>query len=163
MTSGTSVPVSSRRAACQATARRDTGRAYFPVTPYAGVRKDWVEMGWGYEEIAYNINMPTFEVVLGNKAPTDVGPRRLGEKWRTSNKDDHALNHRDDADEATTESSENRPAVVELTDVSFGTRLRPSLKTSVSYRRRGVRRRGRPERLRKVDAHAVAARASGTG
>jgi zinc transport system substrate-binding protein len=40
--------------------------AYFPVTPYAGVREDWVEKNWGYEEIASTINMPTFEVDLGN-------------------------------------------------------------------------------------------------
>ena len=56
--------------------------AYFPVTPYAGVREDWVEQGWGYEEIAYNINMPTFEVVLGNKAPEAAGPDGWAEQWR---------------------------------------------------------------------------------
>ncbi|SFK99646.1 zinc transport system substrate-binding protein [Halogranum rubrum] len=55
---------------------------YFPVTPYAGVRKDWVENDWGYEEIAYNINMPTFEVVLGNKQPDEVGPDGWNEQWR---------------------------------------------------------------------------------
>jgi zinc transport system substrate-binding protein len=56
--------------------------AYFPVTPYAGVREDWVEQGWGYEEIAYNVNMPTFEVVLGNEAPEDVGPEGWAARWR---------------------------------------------------------------------------------
>lgn len=56
--------------------------AYYPVTPYAGVREDWVEQGWGYEEIAYNINMPTFEVILGNKTPDEVGPDRWNEEWR---------------------------------------------------------------------------------
>jgi zinc transport system substrate-binding protein len=56
--------------------------AYFPVTPYAGVREDWVEAGWGYEEIAYNINMPTFEVVLGNEAPEDAGPEGWAAEWR---------------------------------------------------------------------------------
>jgi zinc transport system substrate-binding protein len=56
--------------------------AYFPVTPYAGVRQDWVDQGWGYEEIAYNINMPTFEVVLGNKSPDEAGPTGWGEMWR---------------------------------------------------------------------------------
>ncbi len=56
--------------------------AYFPVTPYAGVREEWVENNWGYEEIAYNINMPTFEVVLGNEAPEDVGPDGWAEQWR---------------------------------------------------------------------------------
>jgi zinc transport system substrate-binding protein len=56
--------------------------AYYPVTPYAGVREDWVEMGWGYEEIAYNINMPTFEVVLGNIAPEEAGPDGWNEQWR---------------------------------------------------------------------------------
>jgi zinc transport system substrate-binding protein len=54
---------------------RETGvEAYFPVTPYAGVREEWVEEDWGYEEIAYNINMPTFEIVLGNKSPEDAAP-----------------------------------------------------------------------------------------
>ncbi|WP_083822889.1 metal ABC transporter substrate-binding protein [Halopiger xanaduensis] len=52
--------------------------AYFPVTPYAGVREDWVEENWGYEEIAYNINMPTFDIVLGNKTPDDAAP---GDGW----------------------------------------------------------------------------------
>ncbi|WP_336346063.1 metal ABC transporter substrate-binding protein [Halalkalicoccus ordinarius] len=55
--------------------------AYFPVTPYAGVRDDWVENNWGYEEIAYNINMPTFEVVLGNKQPEEAGPDGWAEEW----------------------------------------------------------------------------------
>lgn len=52
--------------------------AYYPVTPYAGVREDWVEMEWGYEEIAREINMPTFEVVLGNKTPEEADH----EDWR---------------------------------------------------------------------------------
>jgi len=56
--------------------------AYFPVTPYAGVREDWVAEDWGYEEIADNINMPTFEVVLGNKPPEDAGPDGWAEEWR---------------------------------------------------------------------------------
>ncbi|MFC7142048.1 metal ABC transporter substrate-binding protein [Halosimplex aquaticum] len=56
--------------------------AYFPVTPYAGVREDWVAQDWGYEEIADNINMPTFEVVLGNKSPEDAGPDGWAEEWR---------------------------------------------------------------------------------
>ena len=56
--------------------------AYFPVTPYAGVREDWVENDWGYEEIADNINMPTFEAVLGNEAPEDVGPDGWAAQWR---------------------------------------------------------------------------------
>jgi zinc transport system substrate-binding protein len=56
--------------------------AYYPVTPYAGVREDWVEQDWGYEEIAYNINMPTFEVVLGNKSPAEVGHDGWDEQWR---------------------------------------------------------------------------------
>ncbi|WP_435361435.1 metal ABC transporter substrate-binding protein [Haloarchaeobius sp. DFWS5] len=56
--------------------------AYFPVTPYAGVREDWVANDWGYEEIAYNINMPTFEVVLGNKSPEEAGPDGWAEAWR---------------------------------------------------------------------------------
>ncbi|WP_277553970.1 metal ABC transporter substrate-binding protein [Halobaculum limi] len=56
--------------------------AYFPVTPYAGVREDWVENNWGYEEIAYNINMPTFEVVLGNKPPEEAGHDGWAAEWR---------------------------------------------------------------------------------
>jgi zinc transport system substrate-binding protein len=56
--------------------------AYFPVTPYAGVREDWVANDWGYEEIAYNINMPTFEVVLGNKTPEEAGYEGWNDEWR---------------------------------------------------------------------------------
>lgn len=47
--------------------------AYYPVTPFAGVRESWVERGWGYTEIAREINIPTFEVVLGRATPADVG------------------------------------------------------------------------------------------
>ncbi|MEF8859970.1 MAG: metal ABC transporter substrate-binding protein [Halolamina sp.] len=57
--------------------------AYFPVTPYAGVREEWVEERWGYEEIADNINMPTFDIVLGNKTPEDAAPSPAWlEQWR---------------------------------------------------------------------------------
>jgi zinc transport system substrate-binding protein len=56
--------------------------AYFPVTPYAGVREDWVDEGWGYEQIAYNVNMPTFEVVLGNRAPEAAGYDGWAAEWR---------------------------------------------------------------------------------
>ncbi|WP_178918165.1 metal ABC transporter substrate-binding protein [Natronomonas gomsonensis] len=70
-----------RRPAKQLIAETDVS-AYFPVTPYAGVREEWVENDWGYEEIAYNINMPTFEVVLGNKAPEDAGPDGWADEWR---------------------------------------------------------------------------------
>jgi zinc transport system substrate-binding protein len=56
--------------------------AYFPVTPYAGVREDWVERDWGYEEIAYQINMPTFDVVLGNVPPEEAGPEGWADQWR---------------------------------------------------------------------------------
>jgi zinc transport system substrate-binding protein len=71
----------SRRPAKQLLAETQV-EAYFPVTPYAGVREDWVENDWGYEEIAYNINMPTFEVVLGNEPPEAVGPDGWAEEWR---------------------------------------------------------------------------------
>jgi zinc transport system substrate-binding protein len=57
-------------------------KAYFPVTPYAGVREDWVENDWGYEDIAYKINMPTFEVVLGNEKPSEAGPDGWAKEWR---------------------------------------------------------------------------------
>ena len=56
--------------------------AYFPVTPYAGVREAWVADDWGYEEIADTINKPTFEVVLGNKPPEAAGPDGWAEEWR---------------------------------------------------------------------------------
>jgi zinc transport system substrate-binding protein len=56
--------------------------AYYPVTPYAGVREDWVEQDWGYEEIADNINMPTFEVVLGNRSPEEIEIEGWNDQWR---------------------------------------------------------------------------------
>jgi len=71
----------SRRPAKQLLAETQV-EAYFPVTPYAGVREEWVAEDWGYEEIAYNINMPTFEVVLGNLAPEAAGPEGWAEEWR---------------------------------------------------------------------------------
>ena len=63
---------------------RETGvEAYFPVTPYAGVREKWVEEEWGYEQIAYNINMPTFEIVLGNETPEEAAPSPAWlDQWR---------------------------------------------------------------------------------
>jgi len=71
----------SRRPAVQLLEETDV-EAYFPVTPYAGVREEWVAEDWGYEEIAHNINMPTFEVVLGNKPPEEAGPDGWAEEWR---------------------------------------------------------------------------------
>lgn len=63
--------------------RETAVEAYFPVTPYAGVREEWVEENWGYEQIAYNINMPTFEIVLGNESPEDAAPSAEWlEQWR---------------------------------------------------------------------------------
>jgi len=62
--------------------RETAVEAYFPVTPYAGVREDWVEEGWGYEQIADNINMPTFAVSLGNVAPEEAGPDGWATEWR---------------------------------------------------------------------------------
>lgn len=53
--------------------------AYYPVTPYAGTRREWVDRGWGYLEIARNINVPTFEIVLGSATPEETG---LGDEWR---------------------------------------------------------------------------------
>ncbi|MFW6434953.1 MAG: metal ABC transporter substrate-binding protein [Halovenus sp.] len=52
--------------------------AYYPVTPYAGTREEWVDRGWGYFEIARQINLPTFEIVLGARTPTEAA---MGE-WR---------------------------------------------------------------------------------
>jgi zinc transport system substrate-binding protein len=71
----------SRKPAKQLLAETDV-TGYFPVTPYAGVREDWVENQWGYEEIAYNINMPTFNVVLGNETPEEAGPDGWAEQWQ---------------------------------------------------------------------------------
>ncbi|WP_256300666.1 metal ABC transporter substrate-binding protein [Haloarchaeobius salinus] len=70
-----------RRPAVQLMEETDV-EAYFPVTPYAGVKEEWVAENWGYEEIAYNINMPTFEVVLGNKPPDEAGPNGWASEWR---------------------------------------------------------------------------------
>ncbi|MFD1647534.1 metal ABC transporter substrate-binding protein [Haloarchaeobius litoreus] len=70
-----------RRPAVQLMEETDV-EAYFPVTPYAGVKEEWVAENWGYEEIAYNINMPTFEVVLGNESPEEVGPDGWAAEWR---------------------------------------------------------------------------------
>jgi zinc transport system substrate-binding protein len=72
----------SRRPATQLLAETQV-EAYFPVTPYAGVREGWVENGWGYEEIAYNINMPTFRIVLGTATPAEAGPTEgWADEWR---------------------------------------------------------------------------------
>ena len=43
--------------------------AYYPVTPYAGTTPEWVDRGWGYFDIARNINMNTFEVLLDAGEP----------------------------------------------------------------------------------------------
>jgi zinc transport system substrate-binding protein len=53
--------------------------AYYPVTPYAGTTETWVDRGWGYTEIARNINMETFRVVLGAADPAETS---FGEEWR---------------------------------------------------------------------------------
>jgi zinc transport system substrate-binding protein len=70
----------SRRPAEQLLAETQV-EGYFPVTPYAGVREDWVENNWGYEEVAYNINGPTLKVVLGNKTPEEAGPDGWANEW----------------------------------------------------------------------------------
>ncbi|WP_049890133.1 metal ABC transporter solute-binding protein, Zn/Mn family [Natronorubrum sulfidifaciens] len=53
--------------------------AYYPVTPYAGTKDEWVDQGWGYFDIARNINMPTFEIALDAADPEETD---LGEEWR---------------------------------------------------------------------------------
>lgn len=53
--------------------------AYFPVTPYAGITAEWADRGWGYFDIARNINMETFRIVLGIESPAETS---LGEEWR---------------------------------------------------------------------------------
>ncbi|WP_253737931.1 metal ABC transporter substrate-binding protein [Halohasta salina] len=52
--------------------------AYYPVTPYAGTTPEWVDRGWGYFEIARNINMNTFELLLDAGEP-DAG---FDAEWR---------------------------------------------------------------------------------
>lgn len=72
----------SRRPAQQLLRKTDV-EAYFPVTPYASVREEWVAENWGYEEIAHNINMPTIEIVLGREFPDDAAPSpELLEQWQ---------------------------------------------------------------------------------
>ena len=46
--------------------------AYYPVTPYAGTAESWAERGWGYFDIARNVNIPTFRIVLGTASPDEV-------------------------------------------------------------------------------------------
>ncbi len=46
--------------------------AYYPVTPYAGTAESWVERGWGYLDIARNINMPTLRILLGVDDPATI-------------------------------------------------------------------------------------------
>lgn len=46
--------------------------AYYPVTPYAGTAESWVERGWGYFDIARNINIPTFRILLDVESPERV-------------------------------------------------------------------------------------------
>ncbi|WP_276254915.1 metal ABC transporter substrate-binding protein [Halomontanus rarus] len=59
--------------------REETGvEAYYPVTPYAGTTESWADRGWGYFEIARNINMPTFEIVLDVEQPDS----NFDEEWR---------------------------------------------------------------------------------
>jgi zinc transport system substrate-binding protein len=43
--------------------------AYYPVTPYAGTTQEWADKGWGYFEIARQINMNTFKIVLDSGEP----------------------------------------------------------------------------------------------
>lgn len=58
----------------------ETGaEAYYPVSPYAGTTEKWDEQGWGYFEIAREINMPTFEVVGGAVDPSETS---LDDDWR---------------------------------------------------------------------------------
>lgn len=52
--------------------------AYYPVSPYAGITEKWDEQGWGYFDIAREINMPTFEIVLGAADPDP----EFDDEWR---------------------------------------------------------------------------------
>jgi len=42
------------------------------VTPYAGTAESWVERGGGGFEIAREVNLPTFRILLGVDDPEDV-------------------------------------------------------------------------------------------
>lgn len=53
--------------------------AYYPVSPYAGTTEKWDKRGWGYFEIAREINMPTFEIVTGATAPSETS---LDDSWQ---------------------------------------------------------------------------------
>ncbi|QFU81566.1 metal ABC transporter substrate-binding protein [Natronorubrum aibiense] len=46
--------------------------AYYPVTPYAGTAESWHERGWGYFDIARNVNMPTFRLLADVTSPEEV-------------------------------------------------------------------------------------------
>lgn len=46
--------------------------AYYPVTPYAGTAQSWAERGWGYFDIAREVNIPTFRILLGVDDPDEV-------------------------------------------------------------------------------------------
>ncbi|WP_418281877.1 metal ABC transporter substrate-binding protein [Halorubrum sp. DTA98] len=67
----------SRRPARQLRDETDV-EAYYPVTPYAGTTEEWVDRGWGYFEIAREINMKTFEIVLDAAEPETA----FDEEWR---------------------------------------------------------------------------------
>lgn len=54
-------------------------RAYYPVTPYAGITETWNEQGWGYFDITRRINMPTFKLLLDVESPAES---RLDDRWR---------------------------------------------------------------------------------
>ncbi|MCL9813225.1 metal ABC transporter substrate-binding protein [Natranaeroarchaeum aerophilus] len=52
--------------------------AYYPVTPYAGTTEEWADQGWGYFDIAREINMNTFRKILEAGEPEDG----FDEEWR---------------------------------------------------------------------------------
>ncbi|ELY92631.1 metal ABC transporter substrate-binding protein [Natrialba taiwanensis] len=55
--------------------------AYYPVTPYAGTAESWVDRGWGYFDIARNVNMPTFRLLLDVQSPEDVSFEDYGRNF----------------------------------------------------------------------------------
>ncbi|XVH30964.1 metal ABC transporter substrate-binding protein [Haloferacaceae archaeon DSL9] len=67
-----------RRPAQQLVEQTDV-EAYYPVTPYAGTTEEWVERGWGYFDIAREINMETFKRVLDVESP---GETTFDDEWR---------------------------------------------------------------------------------
>ncbi|WP_436345368.1 metal ABC transporter substrate-binding protein [Natronorubrum sp. FCH18a] len=55
--------------------------AYYPVTPYAGTAESWVDRDWGYFDIARNVNMPTFRLLVDAASPDEVTHEDYGRNF----------------------------------------------------------------------------------